>query len=188
MVTVLQTIVYLILNKIEEATSVLCHHLLHTHRQQIHTETYRHRHTQKHTQTRTHTQTCTYTHTCRNTQTQTHTQAHKHTVLDPNVNNYQYNITLSNQQENENNEFTTTSLIYTTHRLNPDTSYKVFLKSQINDVASHPTPQVTIRTTMTTCSNFLHLFHLGLVRLCMPHCIILKFVICWVQVTQIPIQ
>ena len=107
---------------------------------------------------------------------------------DPNVNNYQYNITLSNQQENEIYEFTTTSLIYTTHRLNPDTSYTVFLKSHINDVASDPTPQVTIRTTMTTCSNFLHRFHLGVVRLCMPHCIILKLVICWVQVTQIPIQ
>ena len=76
---------------------------------------------------------------------------------DPNVNNYQYNITVSNQQGNENYEFTTTSLTYTTHRLNPDTSYTVFLKSQINDVVSDPTPQVTIRTTMTTCSNFLDL-------------------------------
>ena len=91
-------------------------------------------------------------------------------VTDSNVSNYQYNITLLNQQENENYEFTTTSLIYTTHHLNPDTSYTVFLKSQINDVTSDSTPQVTIRTTTTTCSTFLHLFHLGLVRLCMPHC------------------
>ena len=76
---------------------------------------------------------------------------------DPNVNYYQYVITVSNQQGNENYEFTTTSLTYTTHRLNPDTSYTVFLKSQINDVVSDSTPQVTLRTTTTPCLNFLDL-------------------------------
>ena len=76
---------------------------------------------------------------------------------DPNVNDYQYVITVSNQQGNENYEFTTTSLTYTTHRLNPDTSYTVFLKSQINDVVSDSTPQVTLRTTTTPCLNFLDL-------------------------------
>ena len=76
---------------------------------------------------------------------------------DPNVNNYQYNITVSNQQGNENYEFTTTSLTYTTHHLNPDTTYTVSMKSTINNVVSDPSLQITIRTTVTTCSNFIDL-------------------------------
>ena len=76
---------------------------------------------------------------------------------DPNVNNYQYNITVSNQQGNENYEFTTTSLTYTTRRLNPYTTFTVSMKSEINNVVSVPSPQITIRTTTTTCSNFIDL-------------------------------
>ena len=76
---------------------------------------------------------------------------------DPNVNNYQYNITVTNEQGNENYEFTSTSITYSIHQLNPDTTYTVSVKSQINDVVSNPTSQITIRTTTTTCSNFIDL-------------------------------
>ena len=76
---------------------------------------------------------------------------------DPNVNNYQYNITVSSEQGNENYEFTSTSIAYSVHQLNPDTMYTVSVKSMINDVVSDPSSQITVRTSTTTCSNFINL-------------------------------
>ena len=76
---------------------------------------------------------------------------------DPNVNNYQYNITLSNEQGNENYEFTSMSITYSIHQLNPDTTYTVSVKSMISDVVSDPSSQVMVRTSTTTCSNFINL-------------------------------
>ena len=87
-------------------------------------------------------------------------------TTDPNVNEYVYNITVSDQQGNENYEFTSTTTSFTTHELNSDITYIVSVKSMINDVFSDPSSQVTIRTSTTTCSNFINLpSHLSIERL-----------------------